>query len=457
MKKALKYTTIAPLILIFVNFITYQTSQMKKPVSFNFIEILFGKEIILNGVKYTSGFSIFVLIAVVFVILAVMAAWTIKNIKKVKLYVLVFSVISLVSLTITMLGFSKNSSFASQFDTLLPGGIAFKPNIVFSLLITALLFNTILGLCTENFTRNIAKYKWFYIMLAPTLLFLVIFVYLPMLGLALVFLDYNIADITQSTWAGLKWFKIIFNNIDGEFGQILWNTLVISVCKMIIGFPAPIILALMFNECNHMMYKKIVQSVTYLPHFISWAILSGLMISLFSSEHSLLNGILSLLGKEEFYLFQEVGYVRTTMIFSSLWKNIGWSAIIYMAAFSGISPELYESAKLDGAGKFAQIWYITIPGISAIIVMNLILSSAGLMAVDFEQALNIVTPMTVEKGKVLSQYVYDIGIRGKGIYGLGGNYSYSTALGLFQSLLSLGLVIGTNKLAKRINEDGAIW
>jgi|GEM_PF-82602 len=463
LRKFLAFSSIIAIIAFFVPFMQYSVRSAPKPTAFSFMEILFGKSFMIatpTGQQVlTSGFNIPALIAILATIAVAVVIWTVPKLNASKYIVTALSLVAIAGMTLCIAPFGRHSEFVETM-ALYEKGFKVETTLLYAVIISILAINAIVGLVTEKFAYNISRYKWFFIMFLPAIVFFVVFCYIPMVGLVLMFLNYNVADVSQSTWAGLKWFKVIISGIDGEFGQVLINTLVISATRLVVSFPCPIILALMFNECGNMAFKRIIQTVTYLPHFISWSIIGGLIISLFSSQFSFINGILRMINPENpqtFYLLNEVDYIRATMVVSTIWKSVGWSAIIYMAALSGISPELYESAKLDGAGKLAQIWYITLPGMANIITMNLIFSVSGLMGVDFEQAQNLVYPLTVAKGKVLSVYVFDVGVRNKGNFGMGGNYSYSTALGFIQSMLSLFLTIVANAVAKRVNEEGAIW
>ena len=440
---------------------------MPQPVTMNNWEVMMGIEFKLGGTMYSSGFNMEFALAFGCSLFSLLAAFLLPKITKnnipLRICVGLSSVASFVLLTIGSgaLGigaFGADGEFITSLNAALaPRAMRFTITTPFALLLTLPVLNILTCVTTDKFTENLIRYKWFYLMILPTILFVIVFVYIPMVGLVIIFLDYNISDIWQSTWVGLKWFNLLFNSIDGEFGRILSNTLIISVGKMVVGFPAPIILALLFNECENVGYKRVIQTLSYLPHFVSWSIIGGLVIQLFSSQYSILNGILKMMGKREYYLLNEVGNIRWTLILTQIWKGVGWSTIIYMAALTAVNPELYESAKLDGAGKLMQTWHITLPGISHIIVMQLIFTLPGLLGDNFDQALNLVYPLTVEKGKTLSMYIYDIGIRGRGNLGLGGNYSYSTVIGLCNSIISLILLITANQVGKRINEEAAIW
>lgn len=457
MKKILQVTCILAILLFFLAPIGYQTSRMTSAVNFPFHEVLLGKTFIAGGVQHNSGFNLYALAAIGCAVLAAVLAWVLRKPMAIRIGVLVPSVLAIVFYTLSLRVFDADAVFATSINSALSAGIEFKTSLGFAVTLSAFACNALFCVTTKRFADNFLRYKWFFLMLIPAALYFIVFLYIPMVGLAIVFLDYNIKDIFQSTWVGLKWFRLLFQSLDGEFGKVVVNTVVVAFGRMLVCFPAPILLALMFNECRHIVYKRVIQTVSYLPHFLSWSIIGGLIIQLASSQYSIVNGILRIFGGTEYYLLNEVGAIRPTLIFSNLWKSVGWGTIIYMAALTNVNPELYESATLDGAGRLAQTWHITLPGISHIIVMQLIFATPGLLHDNFDQALNLVYPMTVEAGKTLSMYTYEIGIRGRGNLGLGGNYSFSTAIGLVNSILSFFLLMMANQVGKRINEEGAIW
>lgn len=457
MKKILRVTTPLTLLLFFINFVTYQTSRMPKASSINIVEILMGKSFSSGGVAYNSGFSVSALLALIFAAVAVAAAWLLPRLPM-RIVTGAASLGSIFSLTMVTRNFGKDAPFVAQLNEVVKGGVEFQTTLFFAVIIAMLACNLLICCSTNNFCKNMLRYKWFFLMLLPTILFFIVFAYIPMAGISIAFLDYNITDMFESTWAGLKWFRYLADNLTGDLGQVIANTLIIAVGKLLIGFPAPIILALMLNECRGMKFKKTIQTVSYLPHFISWSIVGGLIISLASSDFSVVNGIIKLTGGTKgFYLLNEAQYIRWTMILSHVWKSVGWGTIIYMAALTGINPEIYESAVLDGAGKLSQIRHITLPGISSIITLQLILTTPNLISDNYDQTMNLVYPTTVTMGKTLSMYIYEIGVRGAGNLGMGGNYSYSTVIGLCNSLLAMVLLVVANQIGKRINEEGAIW
>ena len=301
----------------------------------------------------------------------------------------------------------------------------------------------------ESGIKKIHKYRYYYLLLIPAFVYYIVFSYIPMGGIVIGFQDYNVfKGIFGSEWVGLKWFAKLINSSD--FFEVLRNTVLISIYMLLVTFPAPIIFALILNECKSLTFKKIVQTVSYLPHFISWAVVAGLIVTMLSPSYGVVNQIIKQLGLEPVYFMAEPRYIRGIMVLSSLWKGLGWSSIIYLAALTSISVEQYESAFLDGANKIQQTIYITLPGISNIIIMTLIFAISGLFNVGFEQAYNLVIPATFETGQVISTYVYRLGVRNM-------QYSFSTAVGLAQSVVGMLLLVGANIAAKKYNPDAAIW
>lgn len=296
---------------------------------------------------------------------------------------------------------------------------------------------------------EVRKYRFYYLLLVPAVLWYLLFCYVPMGGIVVAFQDYNfMKGLFGSPWVGLLWFQKIFTSSD--FFEVLRNTVLISFFTIVVTFPAPIIFALMLNDCKSVPFKRVIQTVSYLPHFISWSIVAGLIVTLLSPSSGIVNQVMKLMGMEPIYFLAEPDYIRGIMVLSSLWKGLGWSTIIYLAAIAGIPQEQYESAILDGANKLQQILYITLPGLSYIIVMTLIFAVSGLFSVGFEQAYNLVIPATFDKGQVISTYVYRMGVRNM-------QYSFSTAVGLAQSVVSMVLIVSANAAAKKINPEGAIW
>lgn len=274
-----------------------------------------------------------------------------------------------------------------------------------------------------------------------------IFQYRPMYGAIIAFKDYTPAlGIEKSEWIGLENFTRFFQSV--YFGRLLKNTLLLSIYNLIFGFPAPIILALLLNEVRNRRFKSLAQTITYLPHFISLIVVTG-MITDFSLTTGLFNDIIALLGGERLSLLQEAGLYRTIYVASSIWQEVGWGSIIYLSALSGVDSQLYEAAQIDGAGKWKQLIHVTLPAIAPTIIIMLILKMGTLMNMGYEKTLLLYNPSTYETADIISSYIYRVGL-------LEQDWSYSTAIGLFNSVINFGLLLATNKLSKRFSET-SLW
>lgn len=294
-----------------------------------------------------------------------------------------------------------------------------------------------------RFKKDFPIHKYYYLLMIPGLLVLLLFRYFPMGGLIIAFKDYKVKEgIIGSAWAGLKWFEMLFSN--PQFSQVLINTIWISLLKLIFGFPAPILLAIMINEVRQTRLKKTIQTVVYLPHFISWVVIGGLMISLLSPSV----GILSLFGVTKNPLL-EPGNFRSLVVITDIWKEVGWGTVVYLAAITGISQDLYEAATVDGAGRFQKIRHITLPSIMGTIAVMLIMRCGNLMMTGFDQLYVLQTPSVMDVGDVLDTFVYR--------YGLAmGRFSMATAAGLFQSVVGLILVCISNFCSHKMDQPG-VW
>lgn len=294
---------------------------------------------------------------------------------------------------------------------------------------------------------DIRKNKLLYLMLLPVVLFFAIFHYVPMYGAIIAFKDYSPRlGILGSPWAGLEHFQSFFGGL--YFWRVLKNTILISLYELLFGFPAPIILALLLNEVRSSLFKRTVQTVTYMPHFISLVVVCG-MIKEFTSSTGIVNDVIAYFGGERLSLLLEPEYFRTLFISSGIWQHIGWGTIIYLAALTGIDPEQYEAAKIDGAGRWKQMLHITLPGIMPTIVILIILDIGRLMNVGSEKIILLYNPSTYETADVIGSYVYRIGLQEL-------NYSFSSAVGLFNSVINFTLVIFSNWLSRRLNET-SLW
>lgn len=292
------------------------------------------------------------------------------------------------------------------------------------------------------------RYPDLYLMMIPGLAFLILFKYVPMYGLTIAFQDFNIfAGITGSEWVGWANFQKLLGS--SEFYQVFTNTLLISIYKLVFQFPIPILFAILLNEMRSMFVKRTIQTVIYLPHFLSWVVVSGLFVSILSTPSGLLNQVIQALGGEPIAFMMEKSFFRSVVVTSNIWKDAGYGAIVYIAAISGIDQEIYEAARVDGAGRIRQIIHITIPGLASTIVLMFILRLGQLLNAGTEQILMMYNPVVYEVGDVIGTYVYRMGI-GKM------DYSFSTAVGLFESVVGFILLMSGNFLCRKL-VNRSIW
>lgn len=289
-----------------------------------------------------------------------------------------------------------------------------------------------------------------YIMILPVIIWYVIFAYLPMGGLVIAFKKYSvIGGISASPWVGLENFRKLFQT--SSFMRSVKNTLIISALNLFIGFPVPVIFAILLNETKQLRFKKIVQTVSYLPHFISWSVVGGMVYMILSPSTGAVSTVVRSLGGTPQNYIGLKEYFRTIVVSTGIWKTMGWSAIIYMAAITSVDEQLYEAATLDGAGRFARIWHITLPGIRGIIAIQLILTIGQILNVSFDQIFILITDMTLEVGETIDYYIYRTGL------GSSNNFSLATASGMLKSVIGLILVVGTNFVSKKLTDGEGIW
>ncbi|WP_245585284.1 ABC transporter permease [Schleiferilactobacillus shenzhenensis] len=285
-------------------------------------------------------------------------------------------------------------------------------------------------------------------MMLPGVIFMIVFNFIPIYGLTLAFKSYSVTDtIAGAKWNGWQNFQTIMN--DKYFWQAVWNTVGISAIKLTIEFFLPIALAIMIYEVNWLPFKKIVQTITYLPHFLSWIILGGMLINWMSSN-GLINQFLGLLGigSHANYMLDANKYWNIAA-WSDVWKEVGWGTILYLATMAGIDPTYYEAAEMDGASKLRQIWSITLPGISSIISLNLILSVSGLFGSNLDQTLVLMNSQNQPRAEVINSYVYRVGLTQ-------GDFSYATAVGLGVSVISVILLVAANMVTKKLNDNQSV-
>jgi putative aldouronate transport system permease protein len=302
-----------------------------------------------------------------------------------------------------------------------------------------------------GFFRSFIGYKKYFaltVMILPTIVYFIIFKYGPMYGLGMAFTDYKPnLGMLGSPWIGFENFEEIFSK--ATFGRAMRNTIIISLYKLVAGFPMPIILALILNEVRHLMFKKVVQTISYLPYFLSWVVLAGVFIQLLSPSTGLVNYILKAFGLEPIYFLGENKWFRSVLVATDVWKNMGWNSIIFIAAIASVEQSMYEAAVCDGANRFQRMWHITLPNILPTITVLLILNIGHLLDAGFDQVFNLYNGAVYETSDILDTYVYRLGI-GDMQYGL------ATAVGLFKNVIGFLLVVGANIISKKLTDSG-IW
>ncbi|MCS7463001.1 ABC transporter permease subunit [Paenibacillus doosanensis] len=287
-----------------------------------------------------------------------------------------------------------------------------------------------------------------YLILLPGLLFLLLFKYTPMYGIVIAFMDFNIFDgVSGSKWVGLDQFNKLFHSED--FYHVFINTLIISLYKIVLLFPIPILIALFLNEVRKVWFKRTVQTVIFLPHFLSWVIISGLFMTILSPSGGMVNNVIQYFGGTPISFFLDNDVFRSVLVFTAGWKESGWNAIIFIAAIAGIEQEQYEAASIDGAGRIRQMLYITLPGILPTIVLVLVLRLGHLLEAGTEQILTMYNSVVYESGDVIGTFVYRQGLGQQ-------DYSFSTAVGLFNSVVGFILIILGNELSKKLIKR-SIW
>lgn len=283
-------------------------------------------------------------------------------------------------------------------------------------------------------------------MLIPGILYFLLFRYLPMWGLMIAFQNYSpFKGFLQSQWVGLAHFQAFFTN--GEFWPLFRNTLWIAMLNIVFYFPVPIVIALMLNEVKHEVFKKTIQSIIYIPHFLSWVIIVGLFYIFFNADDGLVNSIIRTMGAEPVSFLLNESLFRPIITIQLIWKECGWGTIIFLAALSGVDISLYEAAIMDGANRWKQMWHITLPSIQSTIIILLVLRMGTFLDTGFEQLILMINPITRDIGEVFDTFVYTNGITQ-------GKFSYSTAVGLFKSSIGLIMILASNKLANKMGEEG---
>ncbi|CAN7612072.1 ABC transporter permease [Paenibacillus sp. LjRoot56] len=298
----------------------------------------------------------------------------------------------------------------------------------------------------NRLTGKLLKDRWLYLMLLPGIVYFLLFKYGPMWGIAIGFQDYSpFQGMSGSKWVGLKHFIRLFS--EPTFFKLLKNTLILSLVNLIIVFPMPIIVALMLNELRKERFKKAIQTLIYIPHFMSWVIIIGMFYVLFESHDGLFQKWIVSLGFEPFTFMMDPDKFIPMYILQNIWRDTGWGTIIFLAALAGVDTHLYEAARMDGAGRLRQMWHITLPSIRSTILIMFILQLGNILELGFEHVYLLLNSLNREVAEIFDTYVYTAGI-------LNGMYSYSTAIGVFKSAVGLILVVLANRLSKKFGEEG---
>lgn len=295
--------------------------------------------------------------------------------------------------------------------------------------------------------KNLIRDKWLYLLLLPGIVFFFIFKYIPMYDLRIAFMDYNPFDPSKSQWVGFQQFTDLFTK--PAFLKVFKNTIVISLWKMVIGFPIPIILALLMNEMRSIKFKKVSQTLLYLPYFISWVIMGGLIMNFLDPSTGIITAIIKAFTGQDMQVLTSKSAFVPMLVISDVYKGMGWGTIIYFAALSGVDPQLYEAASIDGAKRFKQLLHITIPAIMPTVIIMLILNCNNILNAGFDQIFMLYSAPVYDVADIIDTYVYRIGIKQT-------NYSFSTAAGMFKSVIALILIVSVNFAAKKSGNEG-IW
>ena len=298
----------------------------------------------------------------------------------------------------------------------------------------------------EKLTMYLWKHKYMYMMLIPAIIYYIMFCYVPMFGASMAFKKFNpMVGIWGSQWVGLKWFRQLFKL--NKFYAVFTNTISISCIRLLFGFPFPIFIALLLNEIRSNRVKRVIQTAIYVPHFISWVVLGGILTNILSADSGIVNAAIKALGMKPIGFLTDSNYFIPTMVVSMIWKTFGWNTIIYLAALTSVDPQLYEAATVDGANRWEQLWHITIPSIASTIVVMLIMRIGSLMQAGFEQIFVMYHPGVYGVADIIDTYVYRIGLQE-------GKFELASAVGLFKSVINFVLIVGANKVARMFGEEG---
>ena len=298
----------------------------------------------------------------------------------------------------------------------------------------------------SSLRSRLIKYRWLYLFLVPAIIWYIIFAYGPIYGLQIAFKDFKILKgIEGSAWVGMKHFNKMF--ADRTFIRVMWNTVYISLLKLVFIAPSGLVLALLLNEVTHKFYRGLASSITMLPHFFSWVVIGSILLEILSPSTGMVNAIIRFFGGKPIYFLGETNWFIFWVILSDMWESAGWNSIIFIAAIGAISPDLYEAAQLDGAGRWKQLIHVTLPCIAGTIVVVMVLKVGSMMNAGFDQIYNMYNDAVMSDVDIIDTYVYRLGIQSS-------KYSYSTAVGLFKNVINLALVLLTNKFSKMIGQNG---
>jgi putative aldouronate transport system permease protein len=300
----------------------------------------------------------------------------------------------------------------------------------------------------SSFLKRLKQSKYLLLLFLPCLIYYIVFKYAPMFGIVISFKNYNLyKGVWDSPWVGFKYYKMFFENPD--FPKLVRNTFLLGVYKLFFGFPAPIMLALLLNEVKNALFKRFVQTVSYLPHFISNVVVASMVIMFLSPSGGIVNHLLQSLGFNPINFMVHADMFRSIYVASEIWQHIGWETIIYLAALTSIDPQLYEAAEMDGASRWKQLFHVTLPGIAPAIVILFILNIGKVLEIGFEKVFLMYNPAVYETADIIGTYVYRVGLSQ-------GNYSYATAIDLFGGIVSLILVYSANYISRKVGET-SLW
>ncbi|MCS7459038.1 sugar ABC transporter permease [Paenibacillus doosanensis] len=298
----------------------------------------------------------------------------------------------------------------------------------------------------SSLLKRVVRNRYIYLMILPGFLYFLIFKYVPMFGLIISFQDYQpYKGIMGSEWVGLEHFQRLFT--DSEFWNIFKNTLVVFLVNIVFYFPVPIVLSLMLNEVTNSYFKRVVQTIVYVPHFLSWVIVVSISFVLLTMDGGLINELITFFGGQPVNFLMSEEWFNPIYVLQVIWREAGWGTIVYLAAMAAIDPGLYEAARMDGAGRFRQIWHITLPSIRSVVIVLLILKVGSVLDTSFEHIYLLLNSMNKNVAEILDTFVYTAGLKQ-------GQFSFSTAVGLFKSVIGLILVLFSNWLAKKFGEEG---